>query len=162
MAENVPQPEHARFQEILVLLHNLQIHRQILQDLADSFLREHNGVLEPLAYLAGLRQSASGRYVHARLSAVYGDAPVDEALRACHLEVFEKLMETPLSMQETELRAFLEHQPGGMREGLRRWDSPEGLIPEETPDYLRELFLANWRVLLELLQDPSRARTASS
>jgi hypothetical protein len=45
---------------------------------------------------------------------------------------------------------------GGLRGAIIHWRSMESyriLMPEQSPDYLKELFCSNLRVLLEILQE---------
>lgn len=141
------------------MLDKLQSHQQILFDLTANYLEPLDGSYQRLAYLASLREPSSGRYVHEALGSFYGAEAVDRVVAHCHEEIFERLLEMPLKTQEHDLRAHLGSLPGeffqkivGCKTIGREW------IPVQAPAYLRELYCANLRVLLELLlYDRSKA-----
>jgi hypothetical protein len=133
------------------MLHQLQLHRQILFNLTTHYLEPLQGIFERLNYLAGLRDPSTGVYRHERLGVVYGEQPVNEALSKSHEELFERLLEMPLAKQEQELLTCLEAWPGGKEEALRYFeDTIQTWIPPEAPSYLKELFRSNLRALHEL------------
>jgi hypothetical protein len=147
------------------MLRQLQIHRQIIHDLSTSTLALMPVLFERLCYLASLRDSSSGQYVHERLAAVYPRDGVQQALAQCHEEIFERVLEISLAAQEQDLRRCLEAVPGGLRVSLKRWQAAEfrdSLLPEDAPVYLKELFGSNLRALLEiLLEETPTARSAA-
>jgi hypothetical protein len=70
----------------------------------------------------------------------------------------------PLSEQEQDLSECLEGMPGQLAATIAHWRQLESyriLPPEDCPDYLRELFFSNLRVLLEIL-DSQRSMTRSN
>jgi hypothetical protein len=138
------------------MLRQLQIHRQIIHDLSTSTLAQIPVLFEQLTYLASLRDPGSGHYIHERLAAVYPFDGVQQALAQCHEEIFERVLEIPLAIQEQDLRGCMEAAPGGLRAALKRWQTAEfrdSLLPEEAPVYLKELFGSNLRALLEILRE---------
>ena len=107
-----------------------------------------------LTYIASLRDLSSGRYEHAGLAAVYSPESVQEALECCHYEIFQKILETPLAVQADDLRECLGGMTGPFAATVSHWRQIESyriLLPGDTPDYLKELFFSNLRVLLEIL-----------
>ena len=144
------------------MLDRLQIHRQILYDLSVHSLEPMGGMYERLAYVANLRDPSTGNYSHERLSAVFGEESVSQALADCHEELFERLLESPLALQEEDLLGYLEVLPGGREKQL--WEFSEkakAWIPPQAPDYLKKLFCSNLGVLCELLQE-KKPRVRSS
>lgn len=143
------------------MLENLQTHRQILFDLTAIYLDPLPGPFERLAYLSGLRNKASGKYVQEQLATVYGGERVDQVAAACHEEVFERLLEMPLRSQEEALRRYVAGLPAKFPENLENcrllachW------APPAAPSYLTELYSCNLNALLELLADnTSKVRT---
>lgn len=136
------------------MLDRLQSHQQILFDLTANYLEPLDGSYQRLAYLATLRDPSSGTYVHQALASFYGAEAVDYVVAHCHEEIFERLLEMPLNRQEQDLRAHVRSLPGEFAENIRcckgvgrEW------IPVQAPSYLKELYAANLRVLLELLLD---------
>jgi len=144
------------------MLDRLQIHRQILYDLSVHSLESMGGMYERLAYVANLRDPSTGIYSHERLSAVYGEENVSQALADCHEELFERLLESPLALQEEDLLSYLEVLPGGREEHLRECsEKAKAWIPPQAPDYLKKLFCSNLNALCELLQE-QKPRVRSS
>ncbi len=105
--------------------------------------------------MASLRDLSSGKYEHAGLAAMYPDEAVQQSLQLCHEQVFERILETAVC---------LEQMPGGVCTAVAHWRRMEAyrvLMPESAPSYLKELFCSNLRALLEILQaDCSTARLA--
>jgi hypothetical protein len=136
------------------MLDELQTHRQILFDITANYLEQLDGAFCRLAYLANLRDSATGTYVHDRLAAVYSPGHIDQVVARCHEEVFERLLEMPLASQGNDLRKYLNTLPGsfdanagGCADMAAKW------IPAGAPSYLRELFCSNLNALGQILLD---------
>ena len=135
------------------MLHQLQIHHQVYSNLTTHYLEPLDGVFERLAYLASLRDPSTGTYRHERLSPVYGEQPVNEALENCHEEFFERLLETPLAQQESDLRIFWQSRRSGIENPSKFFeDTIQSWIPAQAPGYLKDLFCSNLQVLRELLK----------
>jgi hypothetical protein len=127
----------------------------IVQDFTATTLAAIPNVFGRLTYIASLRDLSSGRYEHCGLEAVYPQDAVQEALAFCHQEIFSRVLEMPLSVQEQDLSEFLKGMPGVLPATIVHWRQLEAyriLPPEEAPDYLRELFFSNLRALLEILE----------
>ena len=136
------------------MLDQLQLHRQILYDLSVHSLEPMGGSYERLAYVANLRDPATGVYFHERLCAVFGEAGVAQALADCHEELFERLLELPLALQEQDLLSYLDTLPGGREAHLQECsEKSQAWIPPQAPDYLKKLFCSNLNALCELLQE---------
>jgi hypothetical protein len=139
--------------------------RRVMRDFAATSLAAIPNLFGRLAYVASLRDLSSGKYEHAGLSALYPPESVQEGLECCHQELFQKLLETPLGIQEGDLRECLNGMSGPLSATICHWRQMESyriLPPEDTPDYLRELFFSNLRALLEILQaESSRAHSGA-
>jgi hypothetical protein len=136
------------------MLDQFQSNQQILFDLTANYLEPLDGAYQRLAYLANLRDRSLGKYVHKALANFYGAEAVDRVVAHCHEEVFERLLEMSLDAQQKDLRAHLRLLPGSFSENIARCRNVYGdWIPVEAPAYLKELYSANLRVLLELLRD---------
>ena len=136
------------------MLEHLQTHRQILFDLTANYLERLNGAFQRLAYISGLRGLTSNRDVYDRLTAVYGADRVDQVLAKSHEELFERLLEMPLSVQEDDLRRHVSSLPGSFVENVKNCrELALSWIPPNAPAYLTELYSSNLNALLELLLD---------
>jgi hypothetical protein len=136
-------------------LTQLQQNRRIVQDFTLTTLAGIPGLFARLTYIASLRDLSSGRYEHAGLAALYPDEALQQALQLCHEQILERVLETPLSTQLEDLRPCLAAMEGGLRAAVSHWSGMESyrvLMPEQSPDYLKDLFCSNLRALLELLQ----------
>jgi hypothetical protein len=145
-------------------LTQLQQNRRVIQDFTQTTLAGIPGLFARLTYIGSLRDLSSGRYEHAGLAALYPDAAIQQAMQLCHEQIFERILETPLSGQEEDLRACLAGMEGGLSVAVSHWRRIEAyrvLVPEAAPEYLKDLFYSNLRVLLEIL-DEERCPARSS
>jgi hypothetical protein len=136
-------------------LTQLQQNRRIIQDFTTVTLAGINGLFSRLTYVASLRDLSSGRYEHAGLAAIYSEPAIQQALELCHEQIFEKILESPLSTQEADLCTCLDAMHAGRAATVRHWLRMEAyrvLLPEHAPDYLKDLFCSNLRALLEIFQ----------
>lgn len=134
------------------MLDHLRIHHQIIYDLTVRDLEPLSGSFERLAYLAALRDAATGEYIHQYLCTTYNPGRVHEVLFNCHEEMFERLLEYTLAEQREDLLKFVERLPGDTHEKIRYCaQNSESWIPHQAPDYLKQLFRSNQAVLAELL-----------
>jgi hypothetical protein len=137
-------------------LTQFQQNRRILEDFTLTTLAGIPVDFSRLVYVASLRDLSSGRYIHEGLTALYPEEAVQQALQLCHEQIFERILETPLSSQLPDLRACLSAMQGGLAETVSHWRKLEAyrvLPPEQAPDYLKELFFSNLRALLEILSE---------
>ncbi len=135
-------------------LTQLQQNRRVIQDFTVTTLAGIPGEFARLVYVASLRDLSSGQYEHHGLAALYPDEAVQQALQVCHEQIFERILETPLSKQLEDLKSCLTAMEGGLAAVVLHWRQLEAyrvLIPEQAPDYLKELFLSNLRALLDIL-----------
>jgi hypothetical protein len=134
------------------MLDHLRIHHQIIYDLTVRDLDPLSGSFERLAYLAALRDVATGEYIHQYLCTTYNPGRVHEVLFKCHEEIFERLLEYTLAEQQEDLLKFLERMHGDIHKKVQYFvQNSESWIPQQAPDYLKQLFRSNQAVLAELL-----------
>jgi len=136
------------------MLEHFKTQQQILFDLTANYLEPLGSACQRLAYLSSLRDPSSGKFIHGGLTAVYGAESVDKVVACCHEEMFERLLEMPLSAQQQDLRGYLCSLPGSFAENARSCqERAANWVPPQAPSYLKELFHSNLSALLELLQD---------
>jgi hypothetical protein len=131
--------------------------QRIIEDFVSNTLVCIPGDIARLLHVAMLRDLATGRYRHEGLEALYPDSAVDQALRACHEEIFEKVLESCLEKQDADLRQCLGGFEQPLQEVAANWQEHEFyrcLMPSGSPAYLRELFCSNIRLLLKLIAQP--------
>jgi hypothetical protein len=74
-----------------------------MQDLRESSLAAISGLLAKLVYLGSLRREEGG-YKHWGMSLVHGEDASERALKAVHSEVLSKVLCSPISDLEEDLR----------------------------------------------------------
>jgi hypothetical protein len=99
-----------------------------------------------LAYLASLRDPASGFYRHEALDAVMGSEECDRALSRRHRRLFSDWLAHSVAEQRKDLDEYL--RTAGTPRDLHQF---LGLIPPAARDVERQLFLADLETLAELL-----------
>jgi hypothetical protein len=137
-------------------LTQLQQNRRIVQDFTLTTLAGIPGHFARLVYIASLRDLSSGRYEHEGLAAIYPDEALQQVLQLCHEQIFEGVLETALANQLEDLKDCLAAMEGGLRVAVTHWSGMESyrvLIPERSPEYLKDLFCSNLRALLEILRE---------
>src|SRR6476469_10844561 len=77
------------------------VSQSVLQTLPNDLTR--------MIYLASLRDCNSGMYLHPELSHQRGVHAADRALRACHEQVFRRLLTTRLSEYVTQLQEYIRY-----------------------------------------------------
>jgi len=135
--------------------------KSVVRDFTATTLAAIPNAFGRLIYIASLRDLSSGTYEHAGLAALYSQRAIQESLECCHHEIFQRILETPLSVQADDLRECLQGLPGPFAATVAHWRQLESyriLLPSNAPDYLRELFFSNLRVLLEILEADARVR----
>ena len=145
-------------------LTQLQQNRRIIHDLTLSTLARISSPFSRLAYLASLRDLSTNVYDHAGLNALYPQPAVQQALEQCHQELFERILELPLMVQQEDLRAHLRTLPNGSRHAAAQWrrlEAYRALLPADSPDYLKELFCSNVRAILEIVEKELSAEQAA-
>ena len=139
--------------------------RKVVEDLTARTLAGIPTEFGKLLYLSSLRDISTGDYVHEGLVARYSREAVQQALGYCHQELFLRVLEMPLEQQEWDLRACLEGMEGEFWGKLRRWRETEFyrlLIPSDSPEYLREIFLANVGALLDVVLEERSKRNPNA
>lgn len=136
-------------------LERFRQYQRLIEDFTQCTLARLPGDLARLLYVASLRDLGSGRYHHEGLESQYGEEAVQQALAFCHEQLFCRLLEQPLERLDLDLRRCLGNLEGDFGEIVRQWQELEPFrvaIPAGMPDYLRELFTSNLRVLLRGLE----------
>lgn len=77
--------------------------KSALQDLRETTLAAISGLLAKLAYLGSLHRREGG-YKHWGMTLVHGEDASDRAWKQAHAEVLSKVLRTPISSLEADLR----------------------------------------------------------
>ena len=136
--------------------------KSAIQDIKETTLSAVSGWLGKLAYLASLR--GDGRYHHWGMESVHGAESSERALRQAHTEVVSRILRTPLSVMEEDLKES--SQSSGIAgfdyvEGMRgKLDNllPEGRRNSPTSTHLNSVLVA----LSSLEKNRGRASRSTS
>ena len=144
------------------MLEKLKIHGQIVYELTSAYLEPRKSMYERLAFLAALRDKTAGGYTHEPLAARFPPQRVAEVLETCHLEIFERLLECPLSVLERDLGEYFAAREGAAL--LAQHSCLEltlSWMPAKAPEYLKALYSSNQAALCELLRGSSTAHSGT-
>jgi hypothetical protein len=100
-----------------------------------------------LAFLASLRDPATGRYSHEALLRLLGPEDTDRSLCNSHHQVFSEWLRFSLAEQKADLDYYLS-TGGSSRKAL----DYHHLVPPTARDVERQLYLTDLETLLELLK----------
>ena len=134
--------------------------KSALQDLRQTTLAAVSGLLAKLAYLGSLRRREGG-YQHWGMSLVHGEESSERALKAAHTEVLSKVLRTPISQLEEDLRESTrssEETAGAYIEGMQ--EQFNELLP--SPDAVSARHLNSVLVALSNLEKNRKPATPSA
>lgn len=117
--------------------------------------------LTRMLYLASLRDCNSGQYLHPQLSARMGVRVANEALLACHDQVFRRLLALPVSGYVHQLDEYIRYTRMERAVVLKAWQSLQAYratVPLPALSLYSELFCLNVEAALLILR-PEDART---
>jgi len=110
--------------------------------------------LTRMIYLASLRDCNSGMYLHPELSHQRGVQAADGALRACHEQVFRRLLITRLADYVVQLQEYIRYTRGEILTVLRTWKSLQAYratVPASALATSTELYFLNVAIALEIV-----------
>jgi hypothetical protein len=122
--------------------------------ISETMLRVLPNDLTRMIYLASLRDCNSGLYLHPELSRQKGVHVADRALRACHEQVFHRLVATQLSDYVTQLQEYIRYTRSEAMTVLKTWRSLQAYratVPVAAHFTSSELFFLNIGIALEIL-----------
>jgi hypothetical protein len=127
--------------------------RAVIEDFSSQTLAAISSDFGRLYYVTSLKDSDSGKYEHDGLRSLYPENAVQAGLSHCHEELFSRILETPLSDQERDLRACLGSAGDKYWDVIESWRETryfQEMCPEDLPDYLHDLFCSNMGALLAI------------
>lgn len=120
--------------------------------------------LTRMVYLASLRDCNSGMYLHPELARQRGVQAADEALRACHEQVFRRLLSTRLPEYVVQLQEYIRYTRGEIFTVLKTWRSLQAYratVPLSAAATSVELYFLNIAIALEVVSKQAQESTAS-
>jgi len=115
--------------------------------------------LTRMIYLASLRDCNSGIYLHPELSHQRGVQAADGALRACHEQVFHRLLTARLAEYVIQLQEYIRYTRGELFTVLKTWRSLQAYratVPISALATSTELFFLNVAIALEVVSKEAR------
>lgn len=110
--------------------------------------------LSRLAFLASVRDSYTGRYLHEGWAMQSSAEEVHKILRRTHKDVFNLVLKMPLTSFSRDLKGYLESLAGTQEQTISLWlelESYRDMIPEGVSQASRTFFLSQIRVALKVL-----------
>ena len=107
-----------------------------------------------LAFLASVRDSSTGRYLHEGWCIQASVQEVHEILRQAHSDVFALVLKMPFKMLCEELKGYLESTDRAHQQTLTLWlelETYRDMIPEGVSRVSRAFFLSQIRLALKAL-----------
>jgi hypothetical protein len=129
--------------------------RSATEDLWERTLNQLPSKMGKLAYLSRLRNLETDRYEHHGLSAVFGEASAEDALRKSHEEVLMSWLSLGILDQTSDVRAYMEALPQSALRLLANWEKSKGyeaLLPPGASEAQRTLFDANMTLIIRHLK----------
>jgi hypothetical protein len=121
---------------------------------SETVLQSLPNDLTRMIYLASLRDCNSGMYLHPELSHQRGLQAADGALRACHEQVFRRLVTTRLSDYVIQLQEYIRYTRSEIFTVLKTWKSLQAYratVPVSALSTSTELYFLNVAVALEVV-----------
>ncbi len=112
--------------------------------------------LTRMLYLASLRDCNSGLYLHPQLSQSMGVEKANQALNACHNEIFGRLLTVPSSGYVLQMEQYIRYARTDRNTMLKTWQSLQAYrstIPVAASPICSELFCLNIDLALTILSD---------
>ena len=134
-------------------LERFQQSRTVIEDLTSRTLAVIHTDFGRLYYVSSLKDPGTGQYEHDGLKQIYSESSVQSAIAQCHEELFSRILETPLEVQQSDLRKCLETSGEKVSAVIEAWRENNffrTLCPEGMPDYLNDLFCSNMNVLVSI------------
>src|SRR5437763_17095482 len=107
-----------------------------------------------MIYLASLRDCNSGMYLHPELSRRKGIQTADRAFKACHEEIFRRLLTTHLPDYVTQLQEYIRYTRSEIVTVLKTWRSLQAYratVPVGALAASSELYFLNIGIALDVV-----------
>jgi hypothetical protein len=120
----------------------------------ESVLESLPNDLTRMIYLASLRDCNSGMYLHPELSHQRGVHAADRALRACHEQIFRRLLTTRLPDYVTQLQEYIRYTRSEIVTVLKTWRSLQAYratVPVGALAASSELYFLNIGIALDIV-----------
>jgi hypothetical protein len=136
-----------------------QWQRGASEDLWKRTLSQIPTIFGRLVYMAGLRNTNSGRYEHHGLQTVFGDEEASTALRDSHQVTWRQWLVYDLEEQQADLDLYFSSLDSSRERVLETWvrlTPYRHLIPDSASESEIELYMLDLETLLQLLRDEYR------
>jgi hypothetical protein len=134
------------------------IEEDIMRALGASFPNE----LSSLIFLSTLRDNNSGHYFHPELSTRFSEKLADEALVACHRQMYERVVALPIEQLTDDLDAYMKTVPAPRHRLIDTWvklRAYRATIPLDADPISVEIYFAKIEVAIAILAAGLRHRS---
>lgn len=129
--------------------------RTATEDLWERTLNQIGTRMGRLSYLSRLRNPETDRYEHHGLSAVFGEAAAEDALRRSHRDALMSFLNLGILDQVSDVKRYLEGLPQSARRLLANWEKTKGyesMLPPVASVAQKALFEGNMVVIIRHLK----------
>lgn len=133
----------------------------LAEHIRESLLESLPNDLTRMIYLASLRDCNSGMYLHPELSHQRGANAADKALRACHEQVFRRLLTTRLPDYVRQLEEYIRYTRSEILTVLSTWRSLQAYratVPVSALSASSELYFLNIAIALDVVSKETAER----
>jgi hypothetical protein len=126
-----------------------------IQKIEGELLQVIHEDIARLVFLASTRDYTASRYRHDELALQLSDEMTDQALAACHREIFERVAISPLPDIVWQLDSYLQSVVLPHTQALHLWNkfTPYRILPpNECEPLVADLFCSDVKVALAILQ----------
>ncbi len=109
-----------------------------------------------LVYLSSLRNVNTDKYEHYGFALMFGEKEADRTLRQSHIQAFSEWLCFNLEEQKADLDLYLSGLGGDKRAIVEAWlrlAPYRHVIPSSARKAERELYLSDFKILLDLLKN---------
>ena len=132
------------------------IERTASADLWRNTLQQIPTVFGRLVYLAGLRNSVTGKYEHHGLALVFGEDEARRAMRKSHSAAFAECLSYNLEQQKADLDLYLSGIAAEKPSIVKNWlnvKSYKTFVPTSATPVEKRLYAADIEALIALLRN---------
>ena len=126
-----------------------------IQDLSRALCCSLPNDFSSLIFLATIRDNNTGSYIHPEIAKRFSDAIADEAMLACHRQIFERVVALSLEDLTDQLDAYMKTVAAPRRRLIESWTKVRAYrstIPIDADPILSEIYFMKVEVAIAILE----------